>query len=120
MLHEAKVTKGVNKMLKKRCWDNRSNVKKAFRMSKGTWVEHLVEDVNLINEWEQIIKINIGFAVLHENKSAVKFRNDDGKIEKKDTENAHAAAKNFEKVFNRDASVDWEHAKKVKSKRGSR
>jgi len=121
LLARARVIHGCDEDLKQQCRDAKNDLKDAIAVAKGRWIEHLVSKISQIKlnpkeAWDNIKLLSNGFVGHHVVKKSLKFRNKDGSIATSDRENAILAGEHFTKVFNRDASVDWDHINKTTQK----
>ena len=67
--------------------------------------------------WDNIKTLRNGFDGHYVKKNSSKFRNRDGSMIVMEKENAWIVGEHLNKVFNRDARVDWEHGEDTPQKK---
>lgn len=117
LLHQAKFQDRCDEYVKQRCRDFCSNFKNAVEVAKGKWVEYIAIEIKLIGinpkKSQEYIKPFVGHYVQIND---LKFIYNNGDIAVMDKDNVEISAEYLKKVFNRDASVDWEHVNRTKQK----
>ena len=71
---------------------------------------------NAKEAWDNIKILQKGFNGHHMECRAIKFRDENGKIQTSDKESIRIAGNHFTKVFNHNAKVDMEHVLRTKPK----